>query len=151
MKNSHETLLRNKHARYLRKETTPSESKLWAALRNRRFVNFKFRRQQPIGPYIADFCCWARSIVIELDGESHIGNEEHDAKRQQYLEAQGWKVLRFWDVDVFDNLEGVMQAILLACEAQPLTPRASTLVGPLPKGEGDGASLFADDHFVTGL
>ena len=96
---------------------TPTETKLWAALRDRRYVNLKFRRQQAIGPFIADFVCWDKKVIVELDGDSHAGKEEYDRARQMWLEKNGWIVMRFWDPEVFSNIDGVMQAIYSACEA----------------------------------
>lgn len=78
-------------------------------------AGYKFRRQQPIGPFIADFFCASARLVVELDGETHIGQEEKDAARQVYLESLGYRVLRFWNPDVYDELEAVMNAIWNAC------------------------------------
>ena len=118
-------------SRQLRQKMTPSETKLWAALRDRRYVNLKFRRQQAIGPFIADFCCWDKKIVLEFDGDSHAGKEGYDRARQTWLEKNGWTVLRFWDSEVYGNFDGVMQAIYSACEASSaavaLSPRAMAL------------------------
>src|SRR4051794_24074383 len=90
-------------ARALRRDSTPAEQILWRELRNRRFVGFKFRRQQSIGPFIADFYCAASALIIELDGESHLGKEQPDKDRQDWFEAQGFKVLRFWNNEVYDD------------------------------------------------
>lgn len=78
-------------------------------------AGYKFRRQQPIGPFIADFFCARARLVVELDGETRIGQEEKDAARQVYLESLGYRVLRFWNPDVYDELEAVMNAIWNAC------------------------------------
>ena len=102
-------------ARQLRRPLTPAEVILWRELRGRRLGGFKFRRQQPIGPYIADFFCPAAKLVVELDGETHLGREEKDAARQAYLESLGYRVLRFWNPDVYDELEAVREAIWNAC------------------------------------
>jgi very-short-patch-repair endonuclease len=115
---------------------TPSEKKLWAAQRDRRFVNLKFRRQQGIGVYIADFCCWEKKLILELDGDSHAGKEEYDARRQAWLESAGWQVLRFWDSEVFENIEGVMQSIYVACAAPSPHPAHEYLRRPSPGGRG---------------
>jgi very-short-patch-repair endonuclease len=82
-------------ARRLRREMTPAEKVLWKHLRNRRFAGFKFRRQQPVDYYVVDFFAPAVWLVVELDGESHVGKDVHDAKRQAYLESQGLRVVRF--------------------------------------------------------
>ncbi len=85
---------------------------LWRALRNR-FQTLKFRRQQPIGPYIADFVCYQAKLVIELDGSQHAGESAraYDAVRTEFLEAGGFRVLRFWNSEVRFNLQGVIQSI----------------------------------------
>ncbi|MEF2277047.1 endonuclease domain-containing protein [Deinococcus sp. YIM 134068] len=99
-------------ARDLRGRQTPEEQMLWRALRNR-FLTLKFRRQQPIGPYIADFVCYEAHLVIELDGSQHAEEaaRAYDAVRTEFLEAGGFKVLRFWNNEVRFNLEGVLEVI----------------------------------------
>jgi very-short-patch-repair endonuclease len=93
----------------LRKNLTPWERKLWQVLRNRGVKEAKFRRQFKIGPYVADFCCLEAQLIVELDGGQHseIKNKQSDAIRQKYLESLGYKVLRFWNNEVENNLEGV--------------------------------------------
>src|SRR5205807_6582666 len=91
---------RTQRARELRREMTPTEQRLWAQLRGRRFAGFKFRRQTPIAGFLVDFYCAQAHLIIELDGESHIAKEIEDAHRQQALEAQGFKVLRIWDTHI---------------------------------------------------
>ena len=105
-------------ARSLRKNATPSEKLLWPRLRDRRFANFKFRRQQPVGPYIVDLYCADVRVIIELDGESHIGKELYDEKRSQWLKSQGHKVLRIWDSEIYSNLDKVMEMIYEECMAR---------------------------------
>ncbi len=94
---------------------TDAEAALWSELRGRRFAGLKFRRQRPIGPYIVDFVCYKPKLVIELDGGQH--NEKHlaenDAVRTDWLNARGFKVLRFWDDDALQRMESVLQMILL--------------------------------------
>jgi very-short-patch-repair endonuclease len=83
------------------------------ALRDRRVLGFKFRRQQPIGPYIADFACFEAKLIIELDGEQH-GNEAHiayDHARTRCLNADGFRILRFWNHELIDNFDGVLEGI----------------------------------------
>src|SRR5207249_4194993 len=80
---------RTERARELRREMTPTEKRLWSHLRGRRFAGFKFRRQTPVAGYIADFYCAQACLIIELDGESHIGKEARDENRQQMLETKG--------------------------------------------------------------
>jgi very-short-patch-repair endonuclease len=103
-------------ARQLRHEMTPAENKLWAYLRGNKVNGLSFRRQHAIGPYIVDFCAIKAKIIIELDGSQHLEQEGYDAERTKYLEAQGYTVLRFWNNDVLNNLDGVMSAIIHALE-----------------------------------
>ncbi|TNE36253.1 MAG: endonuclease domain-containing protein [Alphaproteobacteria bacterium] len=100
-----------KRARDLRKETTVFEKMLWQKLRDRRFQTWKFRRQVPIGPYIADFLCHDAKLIIELDGGQHQESKPYDAKRTKYLNSQGYRVLRYWNNDVSNNLDGVVRDI----------------------------------------
>lgn len=80
-------------------------------MRNHTFAGISFRRQHPIGPYVADFCSVSKKLVIELDGETHDKTEEEDIKRTVYLQKQGFRVIRFTNDDVFDNIEGVLKMI----------------------------------------
>jgi very-short-patch-repair endonuclease len=100
----------------LRKEPTPAESKLWTYLRNDR-LGITFRRQHAIGHYIVDFSAPGKKLIIELDGSQHLEQAEYDAERTKYLESQGYKVIRFWNDDVLDNIEGVSAAIIFALES----------------------------------
>ena len=112
-------------ARELRRPLTPTETILWKQLRGRRLAGYKFRRQQPIGRYIADFCCASANLIVELDGNSHAGTEavHRDRARQTRLEAAGYVVLRFWNTDVYDDLNAVLEAIHAACVARsPASP-----------------------------
>lgn len=112
-------------ARMLRREQTDVERKLWYALRDRRFHEFKFRRQQPIGPYIADFVCFEAKLIIELDGGQH-GDDMHipyDEARSARLEADGFRVLRFWNHEAIENFEGVLEGI---AHTLPLTRKTNT-------------------------
>jgi very-short-patch-repair endonuclease len=97
----------------LRREQTAAESKLWNALRDRRFCNFKFRRQRIIGPYIVDFVCLKSRIIIEADGAQHLENKEYDGIRTQYLESCGYRVLRFWNHQILEELDLVLNTIYL--------------------------------------
>ena len=83
---------------------------LWEAIR-RKQLGVSFRRQHPIKPFIVDFACISEKFIIELDGESHIGNEEYDEKRTQFLESKGWKVLRFWNNEIYEQLDEVIEQI----------------------------------------
>jgi very-short-patch-repair endonuclease len=94
-------------ARELRRNQTPYERDLWQLLRDRQLEGFKFRRQYPIDPYIADFACPAAKLIIELDGNSHDERQERDANRDETLKEMGWTTLRFRNVNLRDNPEGV--------------------------------------------
>ena len=102
----------------LRREATPAEKKLWARLRLMGEEGVHFRRQHAIGSFIADFCMPRRKLIIELDGSQHLEQEEYDKERTKYLESQGYKVIRFWNNDVMNNIEGVILAIMYALEKQ---------------------------------
>jgi very-short-patch-repair endonuclease len=95
----------------LRHEPTPAEVKLWRYLRTDRLDGFSFRRQHAIGPFITDFCCIKAKLVIELDGGQHLEQEEYDQQRTAFLESQGYRVLRFWNNDVMNNIEAVIISI----------------------------------------
>ena len=96
-------------ARNLRKNSTPQEIILWSRLKNRNFKNLKFRRQYSIGKYIVDFICLEKKLIIELDGWQHKeeNQERYDQERTKFFEKLGFKVLRFWNNEVNDNLAGV--------------------------------------------
>jgi len=113
--------VKHEFARQLRREQTDVERKLWFALRDRRFHSFKFRRQQPIGPYIADFVCFEAKLVIELDGDQHglAANEAYDRVRTERLEGDGFRVIRFWNNQLIENLDGVLGEIALALGLPP--------------------------------
>src|SRR5665213_3352596 len=97
-------------ARELRQTMTDAERRLWSVLRDRRLLGYKFRRQRPIGPFIVDFACIERRLVIEADGGQHADNEA-DARRTAWLERHGWRVVRFWNNDILLNAEGVAETI----------------------------------------
>lgn len=96
-------------ARSLRRNSTDAEQKLWQCLRNRQLAGAKFRRQVQIGNYIVDFLCPVARLIVELDGGQH--RPEDDAERTAFLEAQGFRLIRFWNNDVLCNLAGVLQVI----------------------------------------
>ncbi len=100
----------------LRKESTPAERKLWAHLRNNQINGINFRRQHAIGKYIPDFCAVQEKLIIELDGSQHLEQQEYDAERTKYLEAQGYKVIRFWNNQIMNDMNGVILAITYAIE-----------------------------------
>ena len=121
-------------ARRLRKEQTDAERKLWFALRNRQLSSFKFRRQHEMGPYIADFCCPQRKLVVELDGSQHAEQALKDQKRTLDINQMGYQVLRFWDHEVLQELDTVLEAIRLALG----DPHPS----PLPERERGERKVF---------
>jgi very-short-patch-repair endonuclease len=98
------------------KNLTDVENKLWSQLRGRQFSGVKFRRQHPIGPFIVDFCCVERALVVELDGSQHAERSAADERRTIFIERSGYRVLRFWDNEVLSNLYGVFERISEALE-----------------------------------
>ena len=119
--------MKHDFARNLRREQTDVERKLWSALRDRRVSGFKFRRQQPIGAYIADFVCFEAKLIVELDGSQHGASENSAAElaRTKFLEGEGFRVLRFWNHEVNQNFEGVLDATLRALTHQSPSPERS--------------------------
>jgi very-short-patch-repair endonuclease len=108
------------YAKRFRKALTRAETILWSRLKEGRAHGYRFRRQHPIGPYIADFASLRARLVIELDGETHSTDEEraHDARRDAFLSKRGWRVMRFWNSDVYKNLDGVVDAIYSAVRSR---------------------------------
>ena len=102
-------------ARSLRRRIVPAETILWSVLRNRALAGFKFRRQHPVGPYIVDFACLGSKVIVELDGATHLRSQRADRKRSAFLASEGWQVLRFWNTEVYDDLEPVTEVIYQAC------------------------------------
>ena len=121
-----ETLIQR--AKSMRTHQTPPEQALWKLLRAHRLSGTKFTRQIPVGPYILDFAARTIKLAIELDGDTHAGQVAYDAARTAYLEAQGYRVIRFTNADVMGNAAGVLEVILSALASSPLP-------GPLPGGE----------------
>ncbi len=117
-------------AKLLRENATHTEKLLWAQLRKKRVSDLRFRRQYVIGEYIADFVCLGARLVVEIDGASHDQTVAHDKRRTAWLNSQGFKVIRFTNRDVLDNLDGVVQTIANAVVAANPSP------SPLPQGEG---------------
>ena len=102
-------------AKELRREQTPAEQKLWSRLRRKQLYELKFRRQHPIGRLIVDFCCARHRLVIEIDGDSHSGQEEYDRVRTVWLEDRGYRVIRFTNREVEHQLEAVLTEIAREC------------------------------------
>ncbi len=100
--------------RQLRHELTPAERTLWPYLRGLREQGVHFRRQHAIGPYVADFCAPRHQLIVEVDGSQHIDQHERDDERTGYLKSQGYRVLRFWNSQVMNDMDGVMRTILQA-------------------------------------
>jgi very-short-patch-repair endonuclease len=100
-------------ARALRRSATDVERAMWRLLRDRRLVGIKFRRQVPIGPFVADFASVEHRLVIEFDGSQH-SESAVDARRDEYLLFDGWRVLRFWNNEALSNRNGVLESILNA-------------------------------------
>jgi very-short-patch-repair endonuclease len=125
--------LGTRRAKGLRRRSTEAERKFWYAVRDRRFEGFKFKRQVPIDPWIVDFLCAEARLVVEIDG-GHHADSKRDPIRTAYLEARGYRVIRFWNADVLANLDGVMYAVLEKLthnEAERTPPHPV----PLPGGE----------------
>ena len=106
-------------ARTLRRNRTDAEGLLWHYLRNKQLDGYRFRRQQPIGPYIVDFACLSRKVLIELDRGQHAEQTGRDEKRDAFLRARGYRVLRFWNTEVFENCFGVLERVYEAVAGDP--------------------------------
>src|SRR3990172_5216300 len=101
------------NAKALRSNQTDAEQRLWYQLRAHRFLGLKFKRQKPMGCYIVDFVCVERWLIIELDGGQHAEQATYDQQRDEWLRSQGYTVLRFWNNEVMQQLEGVLEQIRL--------------------------------------
>jgi adenine-specific DNA-methyltransferase len=113
-------------ARALRSRPTDAEKFLWKHLRLRQLDGYKFRRQRPVGPYIVDFVCLEKKLVIEVDGGQHAENQVADCRRDAWLRSQGYEVLRFWNDEVLKKIDGVSEVIFQA------------LIRPLPYHPASG-------------
>ena len=119
-------------AKELRKSMTDAESRMWYYLRNRRLNGYKFVREHVIENYIADFVCREKKLVIEIDGGQHMDAVAYDIQRTRCLEANGYRVLRFWNNEVYNNIQGVIDSILNLLDTvphstphpQPFSPKA---------------------------
>ncbi|MGN2242581.1 endonuclease domain-containing protein [Frateuria sp. GZRR33] len=112
-------------ARGLRVGMTDAEQRLWYYLRNRQLDGCKFRRQHEIDRYVVDFVCSERMLVVELDGSQHFDQQDYDEARTRYLQAKGYRVLRFWNNDVLTNIESVLEAAVEALASPGPSPRPS--------------------------
>jgi len=108
-------------ARTLRQNLAEAEQRLWYVLRRLKSVGMHFRRQAPIGPYFADFTCHRSKIVVELDGSQHADGSaiQYDAARTAHLNAQGYRVLRFWNSQILEDHRGVLESIMAAAKSPP--------------------------------
>lgn len=111
-----ENKILQERAKQLRSNMTDVEKILWQYLRAKRFSKTKFRRQQVLGNYIVDFVCFSSKVIIELDGSQHFEHQEYDEERTRFLNLQGFKVLRFWNNEVYASLESVLDSIFYAVE-----------------------------------
>jgi very-short-patch-repair endonuclease len=152
---------RRRTAKRLRETTTAAEDLLWRRLRRFPISGTHFRRQVPIGPYVADFACMAARLIIEVDGSQHGSDDKlkRDEARTRWLEAEGYRVLRFWNNDLTRNMDGVLEAIyaaiygsssaepaplkhqrhkgVLSRQAAATPPRRAMRADPPPAGEGE--------------
>ena len=99
------------HAEQLHRNMSPAETKLWKHLRSHQMSDVHFRNQHAIGNYIVDFCAPRKKLIIELDGSQHLEQKEYDEERTKYLEARGYRVLRFWNNEIMNNTEAVVKVI----------------------------------------
>ena len=104
------------HSRQLRKNMTDVERLLWLKIRSRQLLGYRFRRQHPIKNYIVDFVCLDSKLIIELDGGQHIDQHDYDERRDKVLNQEGFEVLRFWNNEIIENLDGVLEVV---CEHLP--------------------------------
>ena len=105
-------------AKQLHRKMTPIEARLWKHLRAHRMGDVHFRNQHAIGNYIVDFCAPRKKLIIELDGSQHLDQKEYDAERTRFMEARGYRVLRFWNYDVMQDTETVLNVIWNALNDQ---------------------------------
>jgi very-short-patch-repair endonuclease len=119
------------NVKQLRIAMTPEELRLWYQLRGRRFFGYKFRRQMPIGPYVVDFACIKAKLIVELDGGQHQDREAYDLRRSEFLNANGWEVVRFWNNEFRENEEAVLMVLLQHLRRLMPSPK------PSPTGRGN--------------
>ena len=127
-------------ARALRQASTEAEKRLWNLLRNRAVAELKFVRQAPIDPFVVDFLCRDRMLIIEADGSQHINDEDYDRRRTAYLNKLGYSVLRFWNTEILRELAGVHELIVRVAAGESLDPSPGWRYSPAtlsPEGRGD--------------
>ncbi|MRS89612.1 DUF559 domain-containing protein [Enterobacteriaceae bacterium RIT714] len=133
------------HAKQLRLKLTREERRLWTLLRSRRLSQYKFRRQHPVDNYILDFACCEARLAVELDGGQHDERQEYDRRRTLWLNKRGWRVLRFWNNELLNNEEAVLERIL-----ETLQTHIYPHTGPLPKRErGKTGSVWSTQLFSS--
>ncbi len=103
------------NAKNLRQNQTNAEDALWYYLRAKRLCGLKFKRQVPIGHYIVDFMCFDRKVIVELDGSQHLSQKSYDKRRDEWFQAQGYQILRFNNIEFFENKEAVVEKIAEKC------------------------------------
>ena len=130
----------NESARHLRRNRTEAERRLWWRLRELKHAGFKFRQQVPIDHFVVDFACLSQRLIVEVDGGTHSTDREvaRDVRRERYLKDQGFRIVRVWNSDVRQNLEGVMDTIVAALHTP--TPDPSPQGGGEPLRRTGGAS-----------
>ena len=119
------------NAKTLRRNMTAAEQRLWYHLRAHRFMRRKFKRQKPLGRYVVDFICLEEKLVIELDGGQHSENLEYDHERDSWLRSQGYTVLRFWNNELMNETESVLERIRLALFSEAISSETLS-PGPSP-------------------
>ena len=138
------------NAKALRSNQTKAEERLWYHLRAHRFLGLKFRRQKPMGRYIVDFVCLEQRLIIELDGGQHAEQVHYDQDRDAWLRSQGYTVLRFWNNDVMQQLESVLEQIRCALGSRSRrcpTSCIHAVVSPDPSPtSGRGGVKLSFDH-----
>jgi very-short-patch-repair endonuclease len=141
-------------AKVMRQTMSNAEVILWSRLRRNQVHGVTFRRQHPIGPYIADFACWEARLVIEVDGPSHVSDDAQikDKSRTEFLNQAGWEVIRVWNNDIYNNLHGVMDTISIRVWENMQSIQAVINAGaepfhPLPSGGSPrrGMGVFSPD------
>ncbi len=127
----------NEKARQLRHDMTDAERFVWQRLRSREFVGYKFRRQMPIGPYIVNFVCLEKRLILELDGGQHVEQADYDRARTDWLVSQGFRVLRYWNHEVFQDWDAIEERCGRRCKLKALHKHTNFYPSPptpLPQG-----------------